>query len=62
MVQLHHGHRLTLKAHGLLSFCSCACCQVNHQRVRCGHKSTGWTQHDGHDYITCHFKDKPDVK
>lgn len=36
--------------------------QVNHKRVRCGHKCTGWSQQEGAEYITCHFKNKPDIK
>lgn len=44
----------------------CALCpfrvQVNHQRVRCSHKCTGWSQQEGAEYITCHFKGQPDIK
>lgn len=36
--------------------------QVNHQRVRCGHKCSGWTHAQGEDYVVCHFKGKPDVR
>lgn len=36
--------------------------QVNHQRVRCSHKCSGWSQQDGAEYITCHFKGQPDIK
>jgi hypothetical protein len=35
--------------------------QVNHKRVRCGHKCSGWTHPQGADYVVCHFKGKPDV-